>query len=505
MISSTVENFLLLRLIERERMNVMTDRWKGKVWRILGAIALFAFAVGTLPGELWAAEQPVEINGSSYIDRESDAVVINGHVFSYDVMSGATVLPSRTASGGPAPMDPEEKERKLFWSVQPPRGVVRGEYYHENYTFGGKNGNYSALIDLVIDKGRIVHIEMDEVTPPEYYSELWRAQRKRTSGYAFFQATKPRTDRTLVTVVNGLTFLEWQILKANSLNIDFDTVYGSSNSARDGFIPGVRELLEKVKAPSGRYYIGIAEPGEDGVTPRLELIFEGKKIIEVRYNEIFADEREAIRDEGLRKYYRQSRRDSVYYRADTKGVFNAFVDKLTAAILDKQALDVSVEPGSPEAGNYARLAEKIQPFVDEYLEKGYEHDVGKIVEKPTLWAPKHAVLDRRQDIVMSIVEGSSHYDGDKEVYEVSVSVHNKGTEDYRFNTESFYLYVKIPSNIFETVGDGEKRSILLKPGEKVEVKLNLAPVLKTDTYPILKFDGAGKVFFSFDLKEPLKL
>ena len=468
---------------------------------IWGVLSCCAMLLGFAPD----LSEALEVNGSSYVDLESDAVVINGHVFSYDVMSGATVLPSRVVGGGPAPMDPEEKERKLFWSVQPPRGIVRGEYYHENYSFGGKNGDYSALIDLVVDKGRIVHVEMDEVTPPEYYSELWRAQRKRTSGYAFFQATKPRTDRTLVTVVNGLTFLEWQILKANSLNIDFDTVYGSSNSARDGFIPGVKELLEKVKEPSGRYYIGIAEPGEDGVTPRLELIFEGRKIVEARYNEIFADDREAIRDEGLRKYYRQSRRDSVYYREDTKGVFNAFVDRLTAAILDKQSLDVSVAPGTPEAENYARLAVKIQPFVDEYLAKGYEHDVGRIAEKPEHWAPKHAVSDRRQDIEMSVVDGSSRYDGGREVYSVSVSVLNKGKEDYRFNTESFYLYVKIPSNIFETVGDDEERSVLLKPGEKAEVKLNLAPVLKTDTYPILKFDGAGKVFFSFDLKNPLDL
>ena len=104
-------------------------------------------------------------------------------------------------------------------------------------------------------------------------------------------------------MVNGLTFLEWQILKANSLNIDFDTVYGSSNSARDGFIPGVKELLEKLKEPSNRYYIGIADPGEDGITPRLELIFEGKKIVEARYNEIFADTREAIREEDLKKYF----------------------------------------------------------------------------------------------------------------------------------------------------------------------------------------------------------
>ena len=55
-------------------------------------------------------------------------------------------------------MDAAEKERKMFWSVQPPRGIVRGEYYFENYSFGGKNGLYSALIDLVIDKGRIVPI-----------------------------------------------------------------------------------------------------------------------------------------------------------------------------------------------------------------------------------------------------------------------------------------------------------------------------------------------------------
>lgn len=143
-----------------------------------------------------------------------------------------------------------------------------------------------------------------------------------------------------------------------------------------------------MKEPSGRYYIGIAEPGADGVTPRLELIFEGRKIVEARYNEILADTPEAVRDEVLRKYFRQSKRDSVYYRADTKGLFNAFVDRLTAVILNKQSLDVSVDSGSPEAENYARLAGKLQPFVDEYLAKGYEHNIGKITEKPEHWGPQ---------------------------------------------------------------------------------------------------------------------
>ena len=112
-------------------------------------------------------------------------------------------------------------------TIQPPQGVIQGKYYYVSRLFNvGKDGGsgYTAVIDLVIDKGRIVHIETDEATPSNYYSDLWRAQRKRTSGYGFFQATKGRTDRTLVTLINGLTFLEWQILKANSLNIDFDTV-----------------------------------------------------------------------------------------------------------------------------------------------------------------------------------------------------------------------------------------------------------------------------------------
>ena len=40
----------------------------------------------------------------------------------------------------------------------------------------------------------------------------------------------------------------------------------------------------------------------------------------------------------------KSKRDSVYYREDTKGRFNSFADRLTTAILDKQSLDVSVDP-----------------------------------------------------------------------------------------------------------------------------------------------------------------
>ncbi|RRD64367.1 hypothetical protein [Fretibacterium sp. OH1220_COT-178] len=485
----------------------MTDSWKGKVWRMLGAIALFALAVGTLPGELWAAEQPLEINGSSYIDRESDAVVVNGHVFSYDVMSGATVLPSRTA--GKAPMDQAEKDRKMFWTIQPPRGIIRGEYYHTSRLFNvGKDGGlgYTAMIDLVIDKGRIVHVEMDESTPSNYYSDLWRAQRKRTSGYGFFQASKGRTDRTLVTLNNGLTFLEWQILKANSLNIDFDTVYGSSNSARDGFIPAVKELLEKIKEPSGRYYIGIAEPGEDGVTPRLELIFEGKKIVEARYNEILADRPEAIRDGGLKKYFRQSRRDSVYYRADTKGSFNAFVDKLTAAILEKQSLDVSVEPGSPEAGNYARLAAKIQPVVDEYLAQGYTHDIGKIAEKPENWTPKGGAGDAHlNDLLLEVVPGSAGYDPAKGTYSVALTATNKGEGNYVVHMESFFLNVKTPENAWDTVGGGDSSVITLAPGEVRELRLNFSPVLKTDTQvsvKYLKYAGVDKLYFTFDLPNP---
>ena len=68
------------------------------------------------------------------------------------------------------------------------------------------DGGYTALIDVVVKDQQIQLVEFDERGPKNYYSEEWAGVTKRLSGYANFQANNARTDQSLVTVVNTMTF-----------------------------------------------------------------------------------------------------------------------------------------------------------------------------------------------------------------------------------------------------------------------------------------------------------
>ena len=176
-----------------------------------------------------------------------------------------------------------------------------------------------------------------------------------------------------MTWANGVTFLDWQILKHQSLNIDFDTVYGSSNSARDGFIPAVAVLKDMVQKPSGQYYLGYSEVLPGGLIGRIQLVYEGDKIVRADYDEIFPDRKEDIADENLKKYYRQSNFDSVPYNRATNGEFQKFAQTLSQAILAKNSLNVAVDNAPAEFTNFRKLAAVMQPAVDSYLKNGYKH------------------------------------------------------------------------------------------------------------------------------------
>ncbi len=198
-------------------------------------------------------------NHYSFVDKKAKGIVYNGHHYDYDTLSGATVIPSRKVNPKP-PMDPQVKAEKMYWTAEPPLGLIEGEYYGVKFDFPHRDLTFSALVDCVVDNGKVVHIEMDEKLDPRYYDSYWAGSKKRRSGYTFFQQSKGRTDDTLVTWGNGITFLEYQVLKHNSLNIPFETVYGSSNSARDAFIPAVAQLNKAVSKPSGEYYIALTQP-----------------------------------------------------------------------------------------------------------------------------------------------------------------------------------------------------------------------------------------------------
>ena len=304
-------------------------------------------------------------NYYKYIDESSDKIVINGKVYDYDASSGA----SRTAAdminhsqtlkydgkkGASKELeaDPKVKEAMelakkktkkgqekidaMYWSVQPPKGIIVGDYYSGQKVF---DGGYEAYAEVVVNNNEIVHIELNERPPVIYYAAEWAGETKRRSGYGFFQAKSPRTDYTMVTLINGMSYLEWQVLKNQKLDFDYKTLFGSSNSARNGFVPLLKEIAKEVKEKAtDKRYVGITQPYDCGISTRLEVIYEKGKIVDLKYDEIFADDKENIKNPVLREFYRQSKFDSIEYNRITNKSFRAFVNTLRREVLRSQAL-----------------------------------------------------------------------------------------------------------------------------------------------------------------------
>jgi hypothetical protein len=148
--------------------------------------------------------------------------------YNYDVVTGAT----RTTFGSnPNPLYTyEEKLKKMFWSNQPPLGLMKGNYFtNMGYFDVGNKGIVEIITD---DTQKIIHVEFNEYVQKNYYASKYAGANKRLSDYAFFQAQNPRTDTTLVTVVNGITFVERQMREENRVTGNFETVKGSSHDCK---------------------------------------------------------------------------------------------------------------------------------------------------------------------------------------------------------------------------------------------------------------------------------
>ena len=334
-------------------------------------------------------------NYYKYIDKNSKEIVINGRVYDYDASSGA----SRTAADmvnhsqtlkydgkkGAAKeleADPKVKEameiakkknkegqekiNAMYWSVQPPKGIIVGDYYSGKKVF---DGGYEAYAEVVVNNNEIVHIELNERPPITYYASEWAGETKRRSGYGFFQAKNARTNYTLVTLINGMSYLEWQVLKNQKLDLDYKTLFGSSNSAKNGFVPLLKEMAKEVKEKaSNKRYVGITQPYDCGISTRLEVIYEKGKIVDLKYDEIFADDKENIKNPVLREFYRQSKLESIEYNRITNKSFRTFVNTLRREVLRSQsltefpsdALKLDMPHVKEAYKNYLFLAEKIK-------------------------------------------------------------------------------------------------------------------------------------------------
>lgn len=284
-------------------------------------------------------------------------LTFNETTYNYDVVTGAT----RTTFGSnPKPLYPyEEKLGKMFWSNQPPLGLLMGNYFTNEGTFDVGN---KGIVEVVTDsQGKILSVEFQEYGAPDYYESKYAGANKRLSDYAFFQAKSPRTDETLVTVVNGITFVEEQMRKENRLAGNFKTVKGSSTTARQGLMAIASELAPVIRQPSPIQYLGYAEDFGNGLIGRIQLTTENGKILTARYDEYFADQPENIQEPQLKPYYRQSKYYSLTYNEATNHQFKKFSDQLTKTIVDTQSLTIT----DPELlkntnfANYQRLFEKL--------------------------------------------------------------------------------------------------------------------------------------------------
>lgn len=270
-------------------------------------------------------------------ESDADSIEFDNHEYTYDVVTGATQ--TTFGSSPKAIYTKEEKMQKMFWSNQPPLGLLEGYYYKNEGLFTGNN---YGVVEVVThpETTDILNVEFTEFASESYYEPKYAGANKKLSDYAFFQADNTRTDETLVTVVNGITYVEKQMRDENRVTGDFLTVKGSSTSARQGFMPLAEQMKDWIREPYENKYFGYAKELPNGLIARLQVVTTKDKITDVRYDEYFADQPEKMTDDALKKYYRQSKYYSLDYNKETNNEFVKFSDKLAKEIEEMQTLDI---------------------------------------------------------------------------------------------------------------------------------------------------------------------
>ncbi len=236
----------------------------------------------------------------------------------------------------------------LNYTVQPPLGILVGDYYCAQNEFGNPPGmgGHHGICEVVCENGNILYVEFNEWAMDAYYNQYFSNVEKRRSDYGIWQASKPRQARAGVVLIDGMAFVEAQIMKQQRLNGDFELLTGASGSMRS-LIPLAHQLAEQIYTPSSKRFYGIAEDFGYGQTGWLRIIIQDNKIISVRYDEIFADHQADIAYPELKRYYKQSKYASPCYqdpfapgwdRHCWNASFRALVDALSARVIQTQSL-----------------------------------------------------------------------------------------------------------------------------------------------------------------------
>lgn len=231
------------------------------------------------------------------------------------------------------------------WTVQPKEGVIKGDYYKIEERF--RQGHLGTL-EVVKNNGKLVHVEFNELTRPNYYNRFYQNVSKRLSPYNFSMAEKSG-----VAWIEGVLVAENQMIKEQRLTGTFDMVAGASNSIQQSMVPLAEKLNSQMDKKSNSKYYSVSENFGNGLTGVLKVIVEKGKIIECRYDEIFADTKDEIKDKNLKEFYRQSKYWSIMYDEPSRIGFNVQMDALNDKVVKTQnLLDLTDLPATEKSGNY---------------------------------------------------------------------------------------------------------------------------------------------------------
>lgn len=239
------------------------------------------------------------------------------------------------------------KKPELEYSAQPKLGIIKGDYYKNEKRF--RQGHLGTL-EVVKDNGKIVLVEFNELTRPNYYNRYFQNVSKRYSSYNFkmFEGKE-------AAWIQGVLKAEKQMLDEQRLTGEFDLVAGASNSIEQSMLPLAAELEPATHNSSSQKYYSIAEVLGNGVTGRLKVIVEDGKIISCRYDEIFADSPKDIKPGKFKKYFKQSKYESVDYDEPSRIGFNIQMDALNEKVVKTQDMfDLTGLPATEDSGDYKK-------------------------------------------------------------------------------------------------------------------------------------------------------
>nr|WP_223294786.1 FMN-binding protein [Shewanella loihica] len=319
-------------------------------------------------------------NGHEGIDAVSGATYSSNGILKAvnDLPRASSVQPEYVAVGA---KEEQGDDFKLKWSIQPKLGLLVGDYYYEEARFRQGHMGSMTIVTNSQDRNDVILAEFNESGRPNYYTRLYQDVPKRMSEYNFSMGKKKGTAwvqsaltmEKLMVEQDKLTFepnpnhdpkLANKLKEPNRLKyLGIDVVAGASNSIQQSMIPLTAKIHHKIHGEGTRlkfYQLAeklVNEKGRwTGITAMLRLVVDpaSKQIIKAHFDEIFADEKAQIQDASLKKFYRQSKYDSINYSEPARIGFNVMIDALNAHLQAGGSLfDINDLPATGDSGNYA--------------------------------------------------------------------------------------------------------------------------------------------------------